>query len=141
METLVADIKEQERQRSLEQQELRRQRRLFDRAPCALLLVDERNVVSDANSAATTLWGAPRGWIVGKRLAPFFPHQDLDGALARTRRKGHASWEGVLIPRSDTSVGVVIQAAPIEDETTEDQRLYIAVAQLDAPPGTPESGR
>ncbi len=68
-----------------------RHRTLFERAPDALLVTQERGVIVDANDAATRLFAADREWLFGRSAAELSAPDAADPAPTRRGSTPHRS--------------------------------------------------
>jgi PAS domain S-box-containing protein len=127
------DLQQEElRSSRLELEEaLARQIAVYERAPFAYVIVDERGVLCAANGAASRLLGAPPDDLVGELLGSFLSAADTDALLAllaRSAESGQAQSSALQV-RSRSGTATAVQA--VVDADSAPGRFLLALA-----PGT-----
>ncbi|HWQ20332.1 MAG TPA: PAS domain S-box protein [Methanotrichaceae archaeon] len=111
--------RDEDRVRSRETIESQRHyyREIFDQAPECYLLTDAFGKITDANQAASQLFNAPLGYIIGMPLCVYMygkSRQSFGSCLGRLGRgDGVQKWVGFVSPRKSQPVPVAISAGPI----------------------------
>lgn len=102
---------------ALLEEERRRYHDLFEMAPDAYIVTDERAVITEANRAAGRLLGARKQYLPGKSLLLFLHNDDVRVArhqmtLAQQTRSP-AEWTARITPRASPACTAGITVAPI----------------------------
>ncbi|MEA5448809.1 PAS domain-containing protein [Leptolyngbya sp. CCNP1308] len=96
--------------------ERQRYRTLFELAPDAYLVTDEKGKIYQANRAAEALFSLPQEGLVGKPLLPLIELGDWPGFQQRLANPTPTEpWEVKLIPRQSESVAVAITTNRLKD--------------------------
>lgn len=96
--------------------ERQRYRTLFELAPDAYLVTDEKGKIYQANQAAEALFSLPQEGLVGKPLLSLIELGDWPGFQQRLAQPHSAEpWEIRLIPHQDEPVAVAITTRYLKD--------------------------
>lgn len=96
--------------------ERQRYRTLFELAPEAYLVTDEKGKIYQANKAAEALFSLPQEGLVGKPLLSLIELGDWPGFQRRLANPDPTEpWEIRLIPRQDEPVAVAITTNRLKD--------------------------